>query len=120
MMDDKQRSRFSPAAERIWAQNHADAPAARTGGLLEAEEDHGRQVWERHHEGAQVAADADVVGRASFFDDVVIVRRTVVLAVARPCWRKGPQRHRTLPAHRGNPDAICQKQREVLNGIKGG
>lgn len=109
MMEDKQRSRFGQAGGRIWAQNHADAPAAGTGGLLEAEEDHRRQVREGRHQGAQVAARAHVVGRAGFFDDVIIARRTVVLAPPRPCWRKGPQRRRTLAAHGARPDAICRK-----------
>lgn len=38
--------------ERIWAGNHTDAPVARTGGLLEAEEDHRCQLGEGHHKGA--------------------------------------------------------------------
>lgn len=114
MLEDASRSRF----ERIWAQDHTDAPAARTGGLLEAEEDHRRQVRERHHEGAQVAAHAGIVGRASLFDEVIIARRSVVLAPARPCWGEGPQWHRTLLAHHGNPDEICQKAGEVESGIK--
>lgn len=41
-----------PVNERIWAGDHTDAPVARTGGLLKTEEDHGRQLWEGHHESA--------------------------------------------------------------------
>ncbi len=35
--------------ERIWAGDHTDAPIARTGGLLKAEEDHRCQLWEGDH-----------------------------------------------------------------------
>lgn len=108
------------ADQRIWAGDHPDAPVARAGGLLEAEEDHGSQLGEGHHEGAQVAAHADVVRRAHLLDDViVIVHRTVVLALPWPCRGDAPQRHRTLLGRHGNLAAIW-RDREVTAGLEEG
>jgi len=74
-----------PVEERIWAGDHADAPVARAGGLLEAEEDHRRQLREGQHESAQVTADADVIPWTHFLDDVISVRQAVVLTLPQPC-----------------------------------
>lgn len=71
--------------QRIWAGDHTDAPVARTGGLLETEEDHGRQLREGHHESAQVTADADIITWTHFLDDVISLRRAVFLALPRHC-----------------------------------
>lgn len=69
-------------SERIWAGHHADAPAPWARGLLEAEEDDGRQLREGHHQRAQVAAH--VVCWAHLLDDVVRLSRTIILAEPRP------------------------------------
>lgn len=90
---------------RIWAGHHADAPVAWAGGLFEAEEDHGCQLGEGHHQRAQVTAQADVITR-SLLNDVITVRRTVVLRLPRPGRGDHPQRHRTLLARHGNPGLI--------------
>lgn len=96
-----------PAAnERIWAGDHTDAPAARTGGLFKAEEDHRRQLREGHHQRAQVTSDADIVARTHFLDDVISVRRTVLLILPWPGRGDAPQRHRTLLARHGDPAEI--------------
>lgn len=94
--------------KRIWAGHHANAPAARTCGLFEAEEDHRRQLGEGHHQGAQVAPHAHVVSH--LLDDVVGVHRAVLLAGSRPGRGRGgaPQRRRTLLAHHGGAAEICE------------
>lgn len=69
--------------ERIWAGDHADAPVARTGGLLKAEEDNGRQLREWHHDSAQVTADADIITRTHFLNDVIGLCQAVLLVL--PC-----------------------------------
>lgn len=98
---------LTPAAnERIWAGDHTDAPAARTGGLFKAEEDHRRQLREGHHQRAQVTSDADIVARTHFLDDVISVRRTVLLVLPWPGRGDAPQRHRTLLARHGDPAEI--------------
>lgn len=105
--------------ERIWAWDHANAPVARTGSLLEAEEDHRCQLREGQHESAQVTADADVVvARTHFLNDVINVRWAIVLAQPRPCWGDAPQWHRTLLTRHGNPAKIWNPKREGI-GISG-
>lgn len=62
---------------RIWAGHHADAPVARTCGLLQAEEDHRSQLRKRHHQCAEVIAD--IITWPHLLNDVIPVDGVIVL-----------------------------------------
>ena len=114
----KLKGQFHQWMKRIWAGDHTDAPVARTGGLLQAEEDHGCQLREGQHESAQVTADADVIICTHFLNDVISLLQAVLLTLPWPCWGNAPQRHRTLLARHGNPAEIW-KTAWVDSGVRG-